>query len=92
MNIAEVIEEGERVVEHTLTGRRLIEKGIEKGVEQTRRDDIRRFLEGRFGPLPEHLRARLAQLTDVAALEELVTQAAVAISLDDFERHVPPAP
>ena len=59
-------------------------EGIEQGIAQGRRQDILRFLEARFGAVPQGVRDSLHRVDDTHALSDLVTAAALASDLDEF--------
>jgi len=61
------------------------ERGIERGQLTNSRRLLRRFLENRFGPLPDDLRERIDQTTDLARLEEAILQSPSLRSLDELE-------
>lgn len=82
IDLERLLGEGAQVVEHTATGQALIAKGIEQGIVRT----IRRVLERRFGSVAPDTLARLEAVHDVARLEQLAEQAAVAGKIDDFAR------
>ena len=66
----------------------ILEEGRQEGRQEGLREALSRLLEHRFGPLPEDLLARLAQLTPEQLIDlELV--AAEAASLAEFQDHLP---
>jgi hypothetical protein len=52
---------------------------------QTKLEDVKAFLEARFGELPTDLAQRLAAVTDLSRADQLVRAAARAKQLDDFQ-------
>lgn len=85
MDVSELLARGERAMEDTVTGQRLIERGIERGIERERRESVIRVLGARFGAVPAEVVARLGELRDLEALERLVICAATIESLAAFE-------
>jgi len=61
------------------------ERRIERGQLTNSRRLLRRFLENRFGPLPDELRQRIDETTDLARLEEAFLQSPSLRSLDELE-------
>ncbi len=68
-----------------------INQGQIRGVVEGRRDDIIHLLRLRFDPIGPRLLAiadSLKRIEDADALRELLTQAALSESLDDFQEHL----
>lgn len=72
----------------TPIGQRLIDRGIERGIEQARRQDILDVLRERFGALPPSLGDQLASIADVEQLRVLLRTAVSAGSLEEFAREM----
>lgn len=77
------LEGGQTMPFVTPTEELFMEKGMEKGIQKGRVDDISRILSARFGEPPSSLHARLLTFED-ARLQHLVTLAATTTSLEDF--------
>lgn len=63
-----------------------IEQGIERGQIQTLQEEILALLNIRFGLASERVAERVTAVTDVAALRQLLHQAAIAETADHFRR------
>ncbi len=63
---------------------------LEEGLEQARRDDLRRVLRYRFGDMSTDVERQLQQL-DLHQLEQVFDAALEVETLDDFRQHLPPA-
>jgi hypothetical protein len=70
----------------TSLAQRLIEQGIERGIVQTRQQDILVVLERRFGAPPAAIVEQIAQIEDAQRLELILGAAATVTSLDEFAR------
>ena len=70
-------------MEDTATGQRLIERGIERGALRARRQDLRRVLELRLGPVPAELAARIEALATESDLDRLLERAVLAANYDE---------
>ena len=81
-----LLREGDRVMEDTATGQRLIERGIERGALRARRQDVLRALELRLGPVPAALAARIEGIESPDALDALFERAILSASYEDFAR------
>jgi predicted transposase YdaD len=62
-----------------------IERGIERGRLENSRQMLCRWLEDRFGPLPEDLRQQIEQIKDVVRLERSIRQCPRLDSLDELQ-------
>jgi flagellar biosynthesis/type III secretory pathway protein FliH len=69
-----------------------IEQGVEQGIEQgslkTAREAVLEILNLRFQPVPEDVIAAISNMTDLTHLKLLLRQAAIAGTLEEFERIV----
>ncbi len=98
----QIIEEGRQIglKEGLKLGRQIgLKAGLEQGIiwgqirgmVEGRRDDIIHLLRLRFDPIGPRLLAiadSLESIEDADALRELLTQAALSESLDDFQEHL----
>ncbi len=53
------------------------------------RDAVTEVLQARFGAIPPALQGRVAGVSDLAILKDLLKQALAARTLDDFAQHLP---
>jgi len=60
------------------------QRGIERGEVAASRRLLCRWLEDRFGDLPEDLRHRIGEMTDLARLEQAIRQCPTLGSLDEL--------
>ena len=68
----------------------LIQELMDKKAAETRRQDILRFLETRFGRVPQELAMALQAIEDERTLGELVELAARCRALNAFQRRLQP--
>lgn len=66
----------------TNIGEMLIERGVERGLERAKREDILTVLAERFGEVPDTLSRRILDEKDPDTLQALLKIAAVAPTLD----------
>lgn len=59
--------------------------GIEQGIQQSLRDNIRLVLETRFGEVPSEITEALGNISDISQLQPLLIQAVTVNSLSDFQ-------
>ena len=64
----------------------LEEMAIERTTKKTRREDIIKLLQKRFGNLPESLVENINQIDDIAVLESLLVETISVNSPEDFQR------
>jgi hypothetical protein len=65
-----------------------INKGIERGSQNTARESVVELLEIRFGNRPPQIITWLDQLTDVPTLKGLLREAATTQSIGEFEKRL----
>ena len=73
-------------IEETVVGQELIQEGMQQGLLQAMRSDLREVLEIRFGPVPEAVAAAIAGLDDPDELKRLLRRALTEESLTAFEQ------
>lgn len=73
----------------TSIGQRLIDRGILRGVIQARQRDVMVVLTRRFGAPPSAIAERVSRIDDAEQLEEILSAAATASSLEDFSQALP---
>lgn len=61
-------------------------RAIERTTKKTRREDIIKLLQKRFGNLPESLVENINQIDDIALLESLIVETIGVNSPEDFQR------
>ncbi len=61
------------------------EEGIEEGIEQTKREDIIKLLQIKFGNVPESITKKINSIQSLARLNSLFEKAATINTLDDFD-------
>ena len=61
-------------------------RAIERTTKKTRREDIIKLLQKRFGYLPESLVKNVNRIDDVAVLESLVVETISVNSLEEFQQ------
>ena len=64
--------------------RRAMEIGQEKGAKATRRDDIIKLLQKRFGELPKNLITTINEIEDILFLERLILETISVNSVAEF--------
>ena len=65
-----------------------MEEGLQQGLQQRAREDIRDVLEARFGNPPAQVAEALSQMKDLAKLKALLRQASTVGTLAEFLRHL----
>ncbi len=64
---------------------KMMEKGREEGLLEGKRDTLLRFLNSRFGPLPQETAARVRALESLEELDAYLDRVLVAGSLEEME-------
>ena len=69
--------------------RRAMQRGMQRGILQTAREDVLEVLSLRFQAVPPSLSERIHQLEDLSVLKELHRKAITVRSLKEFEENLP---
>ncbi len=83
------IEEEQRMPYITSIERSGIERGIERGSLQSKRESIIELLETRFSEVPSELRAVLNQIEDLEILKQLFKRSITVASVEELQQLIP---
>ena len=83
------IEEEQRMPYITSIERSGIERGIERGSLQSKRESIIELLETRFSEVPSELRAVLNQIEDLEFLKQLFKRSITVASVEELQQLIP---
>ena len=84
-------------LEETVAGQELIQlgrdeglqKGLQEGAQNAKRESIVYLLTARFGPISPSIEARINAISEIAVLDQLFSDALTFTSLKQFEKALP---